>query len=153
MEDARPRLLQLAAATYRPVQPVRISLTEALGIASEQADRPCGPDGSAVENATERKQTRRQASARLSNQRATEGREEPRGCGQCPLYGDDTAIDAEDDGHVKAGCWAVDTINPNCWSRAATYMRLTAADFIGVQEMKVKAGKDAAEAEESAKNT
>ena len=53
------------------------------------------------------------------------------------LYGRDKAMAMADFSHVDKGCWATDTINANCWSRTATYIRSTAADFVVAQETRI----------------
>ena len=45
-----------------------------------------------------------------------------------------------DDTHVSKGCWAIDTVNGNCWARAAEYIRGTAVDFVVVQESRLQKG-------------
>ena len=39
--------------------------------------------------------------------------------------------------HEASGCWAFDTINPNCWGGAVGYTAGTKADFVAAQETKV----------------
>lgn len=78
---------------------------------------------------------------------------EPWGSEQCPLYGEDATISLRCKRHIKLGCWAINTANPNCWSRAAAYLRLTTADYVGIQETKVLAGHSAREAADAAKTT
>ena len=49
----------------------------------------------------------------------------------------DGSISMYNTSHVASGCWAFDTINPNCWGGAAGYTAGTKADFVAVQETKV----------------
>lgn len=73
------------------------------------------------------------------------------GTSQCPLSGCSSTCSTTHVAHIDAGCWAMDTINPNCWERAAAYLRLAKADFIGIQDTKLALGRLTAEAEEGAK--
>ncbi len=43
-------------------------------------------------------------------------------------------VSAGDRTHRKAGLWAIDTVNPNAWPAAASYLERTAADIVAVQE-------------------
>ena len=89
----------------------------------------------------------------MSEHKKTRGLQEPWGSEQCPLYGDDVTISLRCKRHIRLGCWAIDTANPNCWSRAAAYLRLTTADYVDIQEMKVLEGHPAREAADAAKAT
>ena len=53
--------------------------------------------------------------------------------------------------HRKAGWWAVDTVNPNVWSTATSYLATITADIALVQEAKVEDGYDREAAEQAAR--
>ncbi len=55
-------------------------------------------------------------------------------------------VEAADRSHRDAGLWAVDSVNPNAWQGAMSYLERTAADATAVQEVrKLKAAVDSAE--------
>ena len=54
-------------------------------------------------------------------------------------------------GFRKLGLWAIDTVNPNCWSAAKEYLRSTAADSVLVAETKLPAADCLTQAESGAK--
>ena len=47
----------------------------------------------------------------------------------------------------------MDTANANCWSRAASYLRVSMADYIGIRETKIPGGQPCAEAAVAGKAT
>ena len=148
LEAAKPRQLQLAAATAQPpIQPLPISLSEALALPEQlpQAVATHSTDRPGVRESRTPTATRRQSAVALSNLRKAEGNDEPWGSGQCPLYGTDQSLAAGDKTHIKLGCWAVDTANAN--------LRVSMADYIGIQETKVPEGQPCAEAADAAKAT
>jgi exonuclease III len=53
--------------------------------------------------------------------------------------------------HRKQGLWAIDTVNPNAWPKAADYLKRTSSDFVCVQETGVKQGRFIDDAEQAAK--
>ncbi len=50
----------------------------------------------------------------------------------------DGSLSAADRSHVVAGLWAIDTLNPNAWPGAIEYLGQSAADFVTVQESRVR---------------
>ncbi len=64
----------------------------------------------------------------------------------------DDFLSASDRTHRSAGLWAVDTVNANAWGGAVEYLRQSSADFIVVQECRVRE-KQCADKEDTARGT
>ncbi len=58
--------------------------------------------------------------------------------------------DVGDTSFKRAGLWAIDSANPNCWASARKDLASTSADIVLLQEVKARAGDEAARAEDQA---
>lgn len=77
------------------------------------------------------------------------GDRQPRCCPEPP----DGPLAFDDVSHQKAGLWAIDTCNPNAWPAALDYLRVTAADFVVLQETKLRGEEACAAAEQVARSS
>ena len=97
LEASKPRQLQLATATAQPsAHPLPISIYEALAIPGQNPPTVATHSNDHTGRREKRTPTatRRQSAVALSNLRKAEGKEEPWGSGQCPLYGTDQSLAA-----------------------------------------------------------
>lgn len=148
----RMRLALAELVVSKPPLRLPISIGEGLGLAEGgKADTHMGPGNGGDRPKTDHgNKTRRQKVAEVDKQlnrqdggKSQENRHDAAGL----LYGRGKTIAMADYSHVDEGCWAVDTINANCWNRTATYIRTTAAASVVAQETKTPSGpgKDQAE--------
>ena len=66
-------------------------------------------------------------------------------------FPNDLSLSVFDIEHRKAGWWAIDTVNPNAWNTATSYLAISTADVALVQEAKVDDGYAREAAEQAAR--
>ncbi len=139
-----PPILELAPLLrpLRDIPPVVLVLDDLLGV------EPC-VHHTANPRAKRRRRARRGARRGLHSCRPTLGAvavpgqeaaaeaESSEADDTSPWHGDGT-LSAADARHTAAGLWAVDTVNPNAWPGALEYLGVSGADFVAIQECRVR---------------
>ncbi len=144
-----PPVLELAPILCPPigVAPLKLSLDQMLKNGATSAEDAVDEDPEAAARGSRRKRGPRRARTGLYSCNAGEVEE------GFPVWLEGHEVDASDRTHRRLGLWAVDSVNPNAWPAGHEYAKRTAADFLVMQEVKLRAGDQLDSAEAAAKNS